>query len=61
MSRLEMEGDPLFQKLFLEAKERVSAMQVRVIGIDEPEKQAIFEIYAAMALRTQRYNSFDNH
>ena len=56
-----MERDPLFQKLFLEAKERVSAMQVRVIGIDEPEKQAIFEIYAAMALGTHRYNSFDNH
>ena len=61
MSRVEMGKDPMFQKLFLEAKARVSAMQVGVIGIEEPEKQAIFEIYAALALRTQRYNSFDNH
>jgi len=36
-------------------------MPVRVIQIDHPIIQTLFEVYAAMALGTLDYNSFDNH
>lgn len=56
-----LENDPNFMKLFLEAKNRVSRMSVRVIEIDNQITQTIFEVYASIALRTTEYNSFDNH
>ena len=33
-------------------------MEVRAVGIEEQEVQAVFEIYAVLALKTTRYNSF---
>ena len=47
--------------LFTEAKERVSKMSVRVIPIDDPITQTLFEVYASMALDTMEYNYFDTH
>jgi len=59
-SRVELERDPTFAKLFSEAKERVSKMAVRVIEIEDPVVQTIFEVYASMELKTE-FNDFDTH
>ncbi len=42
------------------AREMVRAMQVRVVEIQCPNDQAIFEIYAHIALGYTRYNDFEN-
>jgi hypothetical protein len=36
-------------------------MQVRFILLDGPIERSLFEIYAAMALNTLVYNSFETH
>lgn len=58
--RVELERDPLFKSLFTEAKVRVSKMSVRVIEINNPILQTIFEVYASMDLKTE-INDFDTH
>jgi hypothetical protein len=55
-----MERDPVFSALFSEAKRRISRMHVRAIRVDDPVMQTLFEVYAAMVLKTP-YNDFDNH
>jgi hypothetical protein len=35
-------------------------MTVRVVEIQDPVEQAIFEVYAHIALKTP-YNNFENH
>ena len=40
--------------------EKVKSMQVRVVEICDPHTQAMFEVYAAIALNTP-YNDFRNH
>ena len=42
------------------AKEVVKTMKVRAVEIQCPNVQAIFEIYAHVALGYTRYNDFDN-
>ena len=59
-SRQELERDPIFGKLFSEAKDRVSKMSLRVIEIGDPVIQTIFEVYASMGLRAE-FNDFDTH
>ncbi len=61
LKRSQLEVDPAFSKLFLEAKTRVSKMPVRVIEISEPITQTLFEVYAVMCLDTREYNDFDTH
>jgi len=61
LKRSELEVDPAFSKLFLEAKTRVSKMPVRVIEINDPITQTLFEVYAVMCLNTREYNDFDTH
>ena len=51
----------LFSKLYLTAKARVAKMPVRVIEINDPIVQTIFEVYAVMHLDTTEYNDFDTH
>ena len=46
---------------FLEQKRRVMNMEVRVVEIEVPVVQAVFEIYATVTLGTTRYNRFDTH
>ncbi len=41
-------------------KKRISKMQVRVVEVRDQYEQAMFEVYAAYALKT-RYNDFSNH
>jgi len=61
LTRSRLEVAPAFSKLFLQAKERVSKMAVRVIEINDPITQTLFEVYAVMCLNTREYNDFDTH
>ena len=36
-------------------------MSVRVVEVDNPIIQTLFEVYASMELETEEYNSFENH
>ena len=60
-TRKQLDEDPAFNKLFSEAKTRVSNMGVRVIAIDDAIVQTLFEVYASVALDTREYNYFDTH
>ncbi|MCD4810312.1 MAG: GIY-YIG nuclease family protein [Methanosarcinales archaeon] len=55
-----LESDSTFGNIFLKQKERVSRMNVRVIEINDPITQTIFEVYVSMELNTE-YNDFDTH
>jgi predicted GIY-YIG superfamily endonuclease len=59
-TRNALESDSTFRNIFLEQKERVSGMKVRVIEINDPIIQTIFEVYVSMELNTE-YNDFDTH
>ncbi len=47
-------------ELWQEAVERVKKMQVRVVEVEHPHQQAVFEVYVHEKLKTP-YNSFANH
>lgn len=61
LARNHLEIDSAFSKLFLKAKARVAKMSVRVIEINDPIVQTLFEVYAVMRLGTSEYNDFDTH
>lgn len=56
----ELEQAPGFDEAFFEVKNRVAQMKIRVIQIDDQVTQALFEIYAALALNAP-YNDFSTH
>jgi len=59
INRSKLLNDAVFKKAFDEAKERVAAMQLKYIPIKDDILQALFEIYAAIELKTTpKYNSF---
>ena len=58
--RKELEQISGFNRGFVKAKKRVSKMNIRFVQIDDQNKQALFEIYAALALETS-YNDFKTH
>jgi hypothetical protein len=60
MTRDELQLDPIFKPFFSNAKKRVAEMHVQVIQIDDPIEQTLFEVYAALELKTE-YNSWDMH
>ena len=49
-----------FVEEFEAAKDRIARTKIRFIEIEDPIDQAMFEIYAALALNT-RYNDFGTH
>lgn len=59
-SRAALLTDPAFAKAFRHAKERIRRMDLRFVEVDDPLKQALLEIYAAVVLRTA-HNDFDTH
>jgi hypothetical protein len=59
-SRADLIDHELFGPAFLEAKERISRMDIRYVEEDDPISQALLEIYTATALETP-YNDFDTH
>ena len=60
MSRVSLSKKPEFIQSFTEAKRRILAMEFRFVEEIDPTRQALLEIYAAVALST-RYNSFSTH
>ena len=50
-----------YEREFKEMKEQVRNMEVRAVEITDNVIQTVFEIYASLALKTTRYNSFDTH
>lgn len=59
-SRRRLERDPKFRAAFTKAKQRVRRMDVRSVQEADPTRQALLELYAAIALGT-RHNDFDTH
>lgn len=59
-SRGELEADPVFAAAFRAAKERVRAMDIRFVQELDPMRQALLEMYVAVALQTP-YNDSDTH
>ena len=57
-SRVALVADPDFK--FEEAKEAVRLMQFKFVEITDPTAQTLFEVYAALKLKTP-HNSFENH
>jgi len=60
-ARKVLEADPHFAKHFQAAKARVAQMNVRWIELDDPIERTLFEVYAALALDTVAFNSFETH
>ena len=58
--RKEIEIHPEFSKLFTVAKQRVAAMQIKYIEINDSVDQYLFEVYASEVLQTP-FNDFENH
>jgi predicted GIY-YIG superfamily endonuclease len=59
-SRKQLEAHATFGPVFVAAKIRVSNMDLRYIEENDPLRQALLEMYAAITLQTP-HNSFENH
>ena len=59
-SRAALIGDSKFGPAFSRAKARLAEMDLRFVEETDPVRQALLEIYTAVALKTP-YNDFDNH
>ena len=59
-SRDQLSEDPVFGSEFERAKQRVSTMDIRFVEETDAVRQALLEIYVALALET-KFNDFDNH
>ncbi len=60
-TRKELVARREFNSVFAEAKQRVAAMPVQFMLMDDPIERTIFEMYATKHLGTERYNSFETH
>jgi len=49
-----------FLQLFNDAKDRISNMKIKTIQITDPVEQTLFEVYAALELKTS-YNEWETH
>jgi hypothetical protein len=59
-SRKHLMTQEVFCSAFEAQKARLRAMDIRTVGEDEPNRQALLEMYASISLGTP-YNDFDNH
>ena len=59
-SRDQLSKDPVFGPEFKRAKQRVNTMDIRFVEETDAVRQALLEIYVALALETT-FNDFDNH
>jgi len=59
-SREELCNHPRFKRLFRKAREDVASMKIKFIEMENSELQAVFEVVAAVALKTP-FNSFHTH
>ena len=56
--RTRREVQERYAEEYKKQKERIRKMEVKAVEIEEQETQAVFEIYAILALKTTKYNSF---
>lgn len=59
-SRATLIQDAAFAEAFVYSKTRLRAMTIRVVEESNPLRQALLEMYVAIALDA-KYNDFDNH
>lgn len=59
-SRAALIQDAAFAEAFVNSKTRLRAMTIRVVEESNPLRQALLEMYIAIALDA-KYNDFDNH
>ena len=59
--RKTLEADPAFVPHFSRARTTVANMRVQFIEMDEPITRYLFELYAALALGTTEFNTFETH
>jgi uncharacterized protein (UPF0297 family) len=59
-SRPHLMTDPAFVKAFRDAKQRIRNMKIRCVEEADPCRQALLEIYVALALKAP-YNDFNTH
>lgn len=58
--RVALSKDPAFAQAFTAAKARIRQMELRFVEENDPRRQALLEIYAAIALNTP-HNDFETH
>lgn len=56
LSRRELQEK--YEETYKRQRERIREMEMRAVQIDDQAVQAVFEIYAILALGTTKYNSF---
>lgn len=59
-SRAEVEADPTFAEYFKAAKDRVRGMDFRCVVVAEAARQAMFEVFASVALGSP-HNDWETH
>lgn len=59
-SRKALLGDPDFRKVYEDARARIANMHVRYVHEPDPLRQALLEIYVAVATAAE-YNDFDTY
>lgn len=59
-ARAHLLQDPDFALAFTDAKARLCTMDIRIVEESNPHRQALLEMYVAVALDAP-YNDFDNH
>lgn len=55
-----LQKEDAFSQVFAEAKSRVRNMKIQIIQVDDPVEQTLFEVYAALELKTE-YNKWETH
>jgi len=53
-------NDEVFRSAFDKAKDRIGKMRIRYVELADPVRQALFEVYVAIVLKT-KHNDFANH
>ena len=59
-SRKNLLSQPRFRKAYEDAKKKIRVMEVRYVSESDPLKQALLEIYVAVAAHA-KHNDFDTH
>ena len=59
-SREALMEDPVFAAAFENAKFRICGMDLRFVEETDPVRQALLEVYVALAVKA-KHNDFDNH
>lgn len=59
-SRVALMLEPEFALAFLESKARIREMELRFVEEVDPVRQALLEVYVALAVKA-KHNDFDNH